>query len=147
MPEQEVWKDIKGYEGAYQVSTLGRIRSLKRTFLDSRGHKQSIPDKVLKPDYKRTGYERICLSKNGKHKHFMMAKLVYETFVGPVPKGLEIDHINGTRADNRLANLRVCTHRENCNNPVSLARNIAANESRRRKLKEYWAKKKAASTM
>ena len=145
--EEELWKTINGYDGAYQASTLGRIRSIDRTITNCRSRKQSFKETILKPDYAPNGYERICLSKNGKYKHNRVAKLIYETFMGPVPEGMEIDHINGDNRDNRLENLRVCTHKENCNNPITLARNRAANERRSQKLKEWWAKKKATSTM
>ena len=145
--EEELWKTIKGYDGAYQASTQGRVRSKDRTITNCRNRKQSFRETILKPDYAPNGYERVCLSKNGKYKHYRVAKLIYETFVGPVPEGMEIDHINGDNRDNRLENLRVCTHKENCNNPITLARNRAANERRSQKLKEWWTKKKATSTM
>ena len=143
---EELWKTIKGYEGIYQVSNNGQVRSLNRTITDCRGRKQIIKEKILKPENVDDGYERVSLCRNGGQKHHRVATLVYEAFNGPIPKGLEIDHINGNNRDNRLENLRVCTHKENCNNPITLARNITANERRSRTLKEYWRKKKAAST-
>lgn len=146
MPEQESWKDIKGYEGRYQASNCGRIKSINRIITNCRGRKQCFRETILKPDYAPNGYERVCLSKNGKYKHNRVAKIIYETFVGEVPEGMEIDHINGDITDNRLENLRVCTHKENCNNPITRERQRRANESRSRKVKEWWAKKKAAST-
>ena len=145
--EEELWKTIKGYDGAYQASTQGRIKSITRTITNRRNRKQTFRETILKPDYAPNGYERVCLSKNGKYRHHRVAKIIYETFVGPVPQGMEIDHINGDNTDNRLENLRVCTHKENCNNPITLERNKAANETRSRKMKEWWAKKKAISTI
>ena len=144
--EQELWKDIDGYEGRYQASNRGRIRSLNRIFTNCRGRKQSFRERILKPENVFDGYERVCLSKNGRYKHFRVATLVYEAFNGSIPEGLEIDHINGDRTDNRLENLRVCTHKVNCNNPITRERIRAANESRSRKLKGWWEKKKATST-
>ena len=145
--ELEQWKDIKGYEGRYQASNLGRIRSLNRSVINCRGRKQIIKEKVLKPENVFDGYERVCLCRNGKPKHHRVATLVYEAFNGPVPEGKELDHINGERTDNRLENLRVVSHLENCWNPITRKRHIAANERRSRTLKEYWRKKKAASTL
>ena len=145
--ELELWKDIRGHEGRYQASNWGRIRSINRTIINRRGRKQSFRETILKPDYSPNGYERVCLSRNGKYKHNRVAKIIYETFVGPVPEGMEIDHINGDNTDNRLENLRAVSHKENCNNPITRERIRAANESRSRKLKEYWRKKKATSTM
>ena len=142
--EVELWKDICGYEGRYQVSNWGRIKSLNRTITDCRRRRQIIREKILKPENVDDGYERVSLCRNGGQKHHRVATLVYEAFNGPIPEGLEIDHINGNNRDNRLENLRVCTHKENCNNPITLARNRAANERRSRTLKEYHAKKKAS---
>lgn len=144
--ELEQWKDIKGYEGKYQASDQGRIMSLNRTIINCRGRNQIIKERVLKPENVFDGYERVCLCRNGKQKHFRVATLVYEAFNGPVPEGKELDHINGERTDNRLENLRVVSHLENCWNPITRERHIAANERRSRKVKEWWAKKKAAST-
>lgn len=148
MEEIEQWQDIKGHEGKYQASDQGRVRSITRTIINCRGRKQSFRETILRPDYAPNGYERVSLPKNGKYKHHRVAKIIYETFVGPVPEGMEIDHLNGNNRDNRLENLRVCTHKENCNNPITLERVRLANQKRsQKKKKEWWAKKKAASTM
>lgn len=144
---EEVWKNIKGYEGRYQVSNQGRVRSLNRIITNCRGREQIIKEKILKPENVFDGYERVCLCRNGKRKHYRVATLVFEAFNGSIPAGLEIDHINGTRTDNHLDNLRAVSHRDNCWNPITRERHIAANERRSRTLKEYYAKKKAASTM
>ena len=139
---EELWKSIKGYEGLYEVSTLGRVRSIKRVVVNKRKRKMTIKETILKPENVYNGYERVFLCKNGKGVHKRVATLVYESFVGAIPEGLEIDHINGDNRDNRLANLRVCTHKENCNNPITLERMRKANASRSRKVKEWWAKRK-----
>ena len=148
MPEQEeLWKDIKGYEGRYQVSNQGRVRSLNRIITNCRGRKQIVKEKILKPENVFDGYERVGLCKNGKRKHYRVATLVYEAFVGPIPEGKELDHINGDRTLNIPSNLRAVSHKENCWNPITRERHIAANERRSRTLKEYHARRKAASTM
>lgn len=143
---RELWKDIKGYEGKYQVSTLGRVRSLNRTITNSRGRKQSFKEKILQPENVYNGYDRVFLCKKGKGQQKRVATLVYETFLGPIPPEKELDHINGERTDNRLNNLRIVSHRENCWNPITRERHLAANEKRSKTMKEYWRKKKAAST-
>ena len=145
MPEQELWKDISGFEGRYQASNKGRVKSLNRTITDCRGRRQIIKEKILKPENVDDGYERVSLCRNGKKKHYRVATLVYESFFGPIPEGLEIDHINGIRTDNHLENLRAVNHKDNCWNPVTRERHIAANVKRSQYKKEWWAKKKAAS--
>ena len=144
---EELWKTIKGYEGLYEVSDQGRVKSINRKRTDCRGRVQSFKETILKPEIVFDGYQRVCLCIKGKKKHFRVATLVYEAFNGPIPEGKELDHINGERTDNRLENLRVVSHLENCWNPITRERHLAATERRSRTLKEYWRKKKAASTM
>ena len=147
MPEQELWKDIKGYETKYQVSTLGRVRSLNRTVINIRGRKQSFKEVVLKPEILSDGYERVCLYWKGQKIRKRVATLVYEAFLGPIQKGKEIDHINGDNRDNRPENLRAVSHKENCSNPITIKRNRLADAKRSQYKKEWWAMKKATSTM
>ena len=144
---EELWKTIKGFEGLYEVSTLGRVRSIERVVVNRRNREMKIKETILKPENVYNGYERVFLCKNGKGVHKRVATLVYESFIGAIPEGLEIDHTNGERTDNRVENLRAVTHLENCRNPISRAKHLAANQRRSRTLKEYWRKKKAASTL
>ena len=96
----EKFKDIKGYEGKYQVSNLGNVKSLI-----GKG-------RVLKP-LKHNGYLVAQLSKNGSHKRHKTHRLVALTFIpNPLNKS-EVNHINGNKTDNRLENLEWVTHREN----------------------------------
>lgn len=144
---EELWKTIIGYEGLYEVSDQGRVKSINRKRTDCRGRVQSFKETILKPEIVFDGYMRVNLCQNGKQKHYRVATLVYEAFNGPIPEGKELDHINGERTDNRLENLRVVSHLENCWNPITRERHLAANERRSRTMKEYWRKKKAASTI
>jgi hypothetical protein len=100
----EIWKAIKGYEGAYEVSNLGAVRSLDRT-VPTRHGMRSVKGQILKQKIHRDGYLCLFLSKNQKQICPMVHKLVLETFVGPCPKGMQTRHLNGKRDDNRLENL------------------------------------------
>ena len=115
----ETFKDIPGYEGLYQVSDYGCVRSL-----NYQGKKRI---KYLKNAKDSCGYERIDLHRDGKRKTFSVHRLVWETFNGKIPDGMEIDHINTVRDDNRLDNLRVVTHKENNANPITSDRVRKAN--------------------
>lgn len=108
---EEIYKDIKGWPH-YQVSNLGTIRS------DKSGN--WLP---MKPHVDKKGYCRVNLSSGRKcHKSYAVHRLVFEAFVEKIPEGMEIDHINAVRDDNRLENLRVVTHKENANNPITRKR-------------------------
>ena len=102
----EIWKDIKGFEGRYQVSNLGRIKSL--AWLGNEG-------KIgfLKGWYNGKGYLCVRLDRS-RSVHGIVA----ETFIGPRPEGLTIDHINKNKKDNRLTNLRYLSNTENVRRSV-----------------------------
>lgn len=103
--EVEEWRDIAGYEGIYEVSSFGRVKSHKR--IGKRG-----PDGCLKHRPHR-GYPYVNLRKNNQARAFSVHRLVLETFVGLRPPGLEGTHLNGIKADARLSNLRWRTKLEN----------------------------------
>lgn len=110
----EIWRDIEGFEGIYQISSQGRVKSLKR--IDNNNH--PIKEKILKPNIDNRegkGYLRIRLCKNGKQKIFQIHRLVYETFVGKIPDDMQCNHINERKDDNRLENLNLMTPKENSN--------------------------------
>lgn len=113
LPDEE-WRAIVGWEGFYEVSNMGRVRSLDRMAGNRRIH-----GRVMKPYKDRPKYPHmiIQLSKGGRSKEGaafpLVHKLVLEAFVGPRPAGLEACHNNGDGTDNRLTNLRWDTHKAN----------------------------------
>lgn len=112
MGAEEKWKDIIGYEGLYQVSNLGRVKSLN--------YRNTGEEKIRKLVIDKYGYFVIPLRVNGKSKQHFVHRLVALTFI-PNPDNLpQIDHINTDRTDNRVENLRWCTAKENSNNPLTI---------------------------
>ena len=107
----EIWEWIEGYEGKYQVSNLGRVRSVDRWRANrSNGYIQK--GQILKANLDH-GYERVNLYKNGKMKHCRVHRLVAQTFLEN-PFGKEqVNHIDGNKRNNRLDNLEWCTPKEN----------------------------------
>lgn len=108
----EVWKSIPGYEGYYEASDAGSIRSVDRVVQASnRTLKQK--SKVLKYALDAKGYPRVALCTPGSLRTFTVHRLMALTFMGPRPEGYQINHINGIKTDNSTANLEYCTPSEN----------------------------------
>lgn len=117
----EIWKDVKGYEGIYQVSNLGRIKTLERTIEFNRRGKieeRVIKERILtgekrKANKKGQYYKRISLIKDGILRRVPLHRVILETFV-PNPNNLPVaNHLDGNPENNRLSNLEWCTHSEN----------------------------------
>ena len=110
----EEWKDIQGYEGRYQISNLGRVKSLNRK--DRLG--RNVDEKILKQHTDTNGYKSVMLSKNNDKKRHRIHRLVAEAFI-PNPDDLpEVNHKIDDfehRGDNRVENLEWCTSKYNCN--------------------------------
>ena len=108
---EEEWRDIAGYEGYYQVSSLGWVRSLERWVQDKFGMKAPyrIPPKILKPKRAQNGYLFVNLSKEGHAHPHRIHRMVAEAFI-PNPDGLpEVNHKNEDKTDNRVENLEWCS--------------------------------------
>ena len=105
---EELWKDIKGYEGLYQVSTYGRVKSLEHTTND-----RYFKEKLYKPTEK-SGHFTVVLRKHGtKPKHFALSRLILTTFVGECPKGCIACHKDGNSRNNHVDNLYWGTYAQN----------------------------------
>jgi hypothetical protein len=116
IPNLEIWKDIPDFEGYYQVSNLGNIKSLSRTILGKNNVPTLLKEKILKFSTSTNGYCQVVLNKNSDRKIFKVHSLVAICFLNHIPDGthnIVIDHINEVKTDNRVENLRLIGHREN----------------------------------
>lgn len=107
--EEEIWKDIPEYEGLYQVSNYGRVKSLN--------YNRMGEERILKPFKNKFGYLLITLSKKNRQKHFRVHKLVALAFIpndNPIEK-IEVNHLDENKENNHVDNLCWCSHIENCN--------------------------------
>lgn len=110
---QEQWKDITGYEGYYQVSDLGNVRSIDRYVLHKNGTLMPIKGRLLRGAIAKNGYIQIILCVECVKKNLMVHRVVGKHFLRPQDSKSQINHINGIKTDNRAENLEWCTPSEN----------------------------------
>ena len=125
---KEIWRDIRGYEGLYQVSNLGRVKSLRS-------------NNILKGGSYPNGYLFVGLCKHNKVKTCMRHRLVAQAFIPNLLNKPEVDHINTDKNDNTVENLRWVTHYENDHNPLTVKHRMKAHVG----LKERVGKKHTQS--
>ena len=108
---EEIWKPIEGYEGLYEVSSYGRIKSLER-YRSNNGGIQLIKERIMKPlDY--NGYKNVLLWKNGSKKKEYVHRLVAKAFLSNPDNLKEVNHKDENPSNNMVENLEWCSHRYN----------------------------------
>lgn len=115
--EQEIWKDVKGYEGYYEISNLGRVRTVQRILTDKKGRKRIVKSMIRKVYVGKRGYYCVNLQANGKRKVAYLHRLIMDAFVPNTENKPCIDHIDGNKLNCSLENMRYATQRENITNP------------------------------
>lgn len=120
---KEIWKDIKGYEGLYQVSNLGRVKSLPRLRKNNKGI-YTTKSKYLKGSDNSLGYLRVHLKNNEIKSQEYIHRLVAIHFIDNPYKKPCVNHIDCNPSNNIVDNLEWCTYQENTDHMVSLKRNI-----------------------
>lgn len=130
---EEIWKDVVGYEGLYQVSNLGNVKRLR--FINGKYNfeKVTICKQQMRGRYLTT---RLC--KNGTIKRYSIHRLVAQAFpeiCGKWFENCEVDHLDTITTNNIATNLKVCTRKENINNPITL-KNIKNNSGLKTRFKK-----------
>ncbi len=106
-----IWKDIQGYEGLYQISEYGDVKSLERAVKAPQGIRVK-KEKVLKP-YMSNHYQKVYLCKNGKCKQYSVHRLVATAFIRKPKEKEVVNHIDGDKLNNHYSNLEWCTQANN----------------------------------
>lgn len=105
---KEVWKDIPGYEGLYQVSNTGKVKSMNYRHTD-------VPRILVQANF-RSGYKFVNIyNADKKRREYSVHRLVWEAFVGPIPEGMQINHKDENKTNNSLKNLEIVTPKQNAN--------------------------------
>lgn len=123
---EEIWRNIDGFDGFYQISSEGRVKSTSREVVRSDGQVRHYKEKILKPTKTNNGYLIVGFRKNGRLKLYLLHNLYAKTFPELIQneyfEGAEIDHINTIRTDNRPENLRWTDRAGNMANPITKKR-------------------------
>lgn len=114
----EIWKDIEGYEGYYQISNNGRVKSVRRRIYLGNGYTKFIEGRIRKAELSKHGYIRVLLSINGKNRKYFTHRLVANAFLNKIDGCDFVNHINGIKTDNRVDNLEWCTPAQNIRHAI-----------------------------
>ena len=125
---REVWKDVVGYEGLYQVSNFGNVKSLGNNF--------TRKERFLKLSPQSKGYLTVVLQKNATRKMVLVHRLVAEHFIDNSESKPQVNHINGDKTDNRVENIEWVSHRENLDHAIKNNLTLKGEENRNSKLKD-----------
>lgn len=121
---EEIWKDIKDFEGLYQISNLGRVKSLN--------YNRTGKEKILSLLDNGSGYFKVCLCSNGKVKQLYVHRLVAEAFI-PNPNNLpEVNHKSEIKSQNNVENLEWCTAKYNMNYGTARERTVEKCKGKKR---------------
>lgn len=136
--DNEIWRPVKGYEGLYQVSNLGRFKSLAHSTVSKNGTLKKFGEKILSPSLSNNGYVRPVLMNGVVKKYYKGHRLVAQAFLGDID-GFDINHKDGNKQNNVVSNLEIVTRKENINHAYKnkLTSANKYNDAQRRIVEKY----------
>lgn len=138
MKHLEVWREIKGYEGLYSVSSFGNVKSISRIIYRTSKHgvktSQAVPEKIKKGSIDKNGYIKVGLWKNNKQLTVSVHRLVAKAFLKNPLKLPQINHIDEVKSNNNINNLEWCTSFHNVNHGSGIQRGV---DARVKKINQY----------
>lgn len=140
----EIWKPIVGYEGYYEISNLGRVKSLER-WVKQGSSTRHVKESIKKTHVGAYGYTSVTLCKNKKSTDIPLHRLLAKTFIPNPENKAAIDHINTIKTDYSLKNLRWVTPKENANNQLTL-QHCRENTYSEESLEKRWSTRKLGFT-
>lgn len=151
MEKHEIWLDVENYEGYYQVSSLGRVRSLDRDVWNkANGSYSFIKGKILKLDNNDKDYFQVGLTKEGKRKTFLVHRLVASAFIPNPTLKRTVNHKDCNKLNNEFTNLEWATYSENINHAdrnflvsEKVSKSVACYDNKGRLIKTYKSAKEA----
>lgn len=129
---QEEWRDIAGYEGLYQVSNFGRVKSLERKIKYPNGTLHTYHERILRVYVTKNGYSSVALGKGGQNTRFNIHRLVAKSFLENRDHLPQVNHIDGDKNNNNVCNLEWCTASDNIKH---MYRELGMLPSRRKKVR------------
>ena len=125
---KEIWKAIEGYEGLYEISNFGRVKSLERSYIAGKGAIIRKQDAILSASISSNGYKYVSLCRDGIASSKRLHILVWNTFGDEPSNGrkLQVDHKNEDKLDNHIDNLQLLTNRENIIKSIKLNKNMTS---------------------
>lgn len=130
--EIEIWKDVRGYEGVYQVSNLGKIRSIDRLCVDVNGKNRRMKGREILQAINTVGYKKVTLSANGESVNFLVHRIVAEAFIENSQNKRTVNHIDGNKHNNNALNLEWMSHSENERHAMNIGIKVHKNSKPRR---------------
>jgi len=127
---EEIWKAVLGYEGYYEISNWGNVKSINRTIITSIGHKNKLKSKLLKYCIDKGGYFNVGLSKNNKTKRYLVHNLEAKTFIPNPENKPTVNHIDGIKTNNYIDNLEWATISEQAIHALKYKLRVMPNNGR-----------------